>query len=133
MSEETIEVTEETLTENSKPLVDSVRRILLASVGAVVLAQEEVESFLNKLVERGEIADKDARQVLNDVVENQKQLVSNTTKRANLPSINVDVDRRMENVLNRLNLPTRTEINQLSVQISALSEKVDELSKQTEA
>lgn len=133
MSEETIEVTEETLTENSKPLVDSVRRILLASVGAVVLAQEEVESFLNKLVERGEIADKDARQVLNDVVENQKQLVSNTTKRANLPSINVDVDRRMENVLNRLNLPTRTEVNQLSVQISALSEKVDELSKQTEA
>ena len=42
-------------------LYEAARRVLLAGMGAVALAQEEAEDFVNRLVERGEIAEKDAR------------------------------------------------------------------------
>ncbi len=47
--------TEEVVEERHNPLVEAARKVLLASIGAVALAQEEVEDFVHKLVERGEI------------------------------------------------------------------------------
>jgi hypothetical protein len=37
------------------------RKVLLAGVGAAVLAQDEISDFVDRLVERGEIAEQDAR------------------------------------------------------------------------
>ena len=62
-----VEVTEDVLAENDpNPMVDMVRKVLLASIGAVALTQEEVEKVVNKLIERGEIAEKDGRKLIND-------------------------------------------------------------------
>ncbi|HEX9115766.1 MAG TPA: poly(hydroxyalkanoate) granule-associated protein, partial [Anaerolineae bacterium] len=52
----------------TNPLVDVVRKVLLASIGAVALAQDEVEDFVNKLVDRGQIAEKDGRKLIKDVM-----------------------------------------------------------------
>ncbi|MEW6504421.1 MAG: phasin family protein, partial [Chloroflexota bacterium] len=40
------------------------RKILLAGIGAAALAQEEIERFVNRLVEKGELAEKDARRMI---------------------------------------------------------------------
>lgn len=125
MTDNQIEVVEEEAIEASSSLLESLRRVLLAGVGVVALAQEEIESFLSKLVERGEIADKDARKLMNDVMESRRKAVQERTQQTS-----EDIDSRLEGVLSRLNLPSRSEINSLSSQISDLSKKVDELAKQ---
>ena len=49
-------------------LLEMSRKVLLAGVGAVALAQDEIEEFVNKLVERGEIAEKDGRKLIRDLI-----------------------------------------------------------------
>jgi hypothetical protein len=51
------------------PLYNLSRRVLLASIGAVALAQDEIERFISKLVERGEIAEKDAKKLIDEIRE----------------------------------------------------------------
>lgn len=102
------------------PLAEKARKVLLAGIGAVVLAQEEVEDFVGKLVERGEIAETDGRKLVKDVLERRKKQVQ---KAEDL------LDKRVAEILNRMNIPTKGEIETLSARIAALTEKVDELKK----
>lgn len=46
---------------------DIARKVVLAGVGAVVLAQEEIECFVAKLVERGELAEKEGKELVQDM------------------------------------------------------------------
>jgi hypothetical protein len=47
--------------EEANPLLESARKVLMAAIGAVALAQDEIEAFINRLIERGEIAEKDGK------------------------------------------------------------------------
>lgn len=116
MVEEPIQVVEEEIQEEKNALLESLRRVLLAAVGAVFLAQEEMEDFVNRLVQRGEIAEKDARRLLSDVRERRQRQLEGELD-----------DGRVEQVLHRLNLPSKTEIDALSRQIDELSRRVEEL------
>lgn len=118
---EQVDIQEEGV-ESSNALLSGLRRILMASIGAVALAQEEIEDFVNKMVERGEIADGDARKLVSDVVDRRKQTVHEGTKKAE-----EELDKRVESLLSRMNIPSKSEIEQLSEKISELSKKVDEL------
>ena len=86
------------------------------------LTQEQIEDFVGKLVERGEIADGDARKLVGDVIERRKRMLQDGGKRAE-----ESMDRRIEGLLTRMNIPTKSEIETLSEKIGVLSRKVDEL------
>lgn len=116
-----IEVTEE-MTESTNAFLTGVRRVLMAGIGAVALTQEQIEDFVSKLVERGEIADGDARKLLVDVLDRRKKILQGGTKKAE-----VEYERRVEGLLSRMNIPTKSEIDLLSEKIAMLSDKVDEL------
>ncbi|MBK7216425.1 MAG: phasin family protein [Candidatus Promineofilum sp.] len=115
------EISEETA-EAGNALLSGLRRVLMAGVGAVALTQEQIEDFVGKLVERGEIADGDARKLVGDVIERRKRMLQDGGKRAE-----ESMDRRIEGLLTRMNIPTKSEIETLSEKISVLSRKVDEL------
>ena len=104
------------------PLYEATRKVVLASIGAVALAQEEVEQFISKLVERGEIAEKDGKKLVHEVMDKRKK----ETKKAE-----GEVDKRMEELLARMNVPSRSDIDALSAKITALTKKVDELKKES--
>ena len=116
-----MEISEETA-EASNALLSGLRRVLMAGVGAVALTQEQIEDFVGKLVERGEIADGDARKLVSDVIDRRKKTLQDSSKRAE-----ESVDRRIEGLLARMNIPSKSEIEILSEKISVLSRKVDEL------
>jgi len=103
--------------EETSPLFEAARRVVLAAIGAVALASDEVENFVNKLVERGEIAEKDARKLMKEVTEKR-------TKRAEK-----ELDKRVEELLERLNVPSKGDIEQLTHKINTLTHKIDELKK----
>ena len=115
--EELVEQVQQEAKEKVSPLLDAVRRVLLASIGAVALAADEIEDFVNKLVERGEIAEKDGRKLVKDVLERRKEM----------SPIEQKLDRQMDRFLTRLNIPTRDDVESLSARIADLSRKIDEL------
>jgi len=128
MSEVEVNVVEEEVEEKEpNPFVETTRKVLLAGVGAVALAQEEAEAFVNRLVERGEIAEKEGRQLINDMMEKRKKKAEDTVEKTES-----ELDARVERILQRMNIPTRNDVNALSRQITALSKKVDELKKTQE-
>ena len=112
----------ETVSDSSNALLSGLRRVLMAGVGAVALTQEQIEEFVGRLVERGEIADGDARKLVSDVIERRKRTVHDSTKRAE-----EEFDKRIEGLLARMNIPSKSEIDALSDKIADLSRKVDEL------
>jgi poly(hydroxyalkanoate) granule-associated protein len=103
---------------------EMVHRVLLASIGAVALAQEEVEEFVNRLIERGEIAEKDGKKVVKDVMENRKKQAQKSAHK-----VDDEVNKQVEQILERLNVPSKADIDTLSEKIASLSKKVDELKK----
>jgi len=121
MMMEQTEIEEET-SESGNALLSGLRRVLMAGVGAVALTQEQIEDFVGKLVERGEIADGDARKLVTEVIDRRRKMLHDSTRRAE-----EELDKRIEGLLTRMNIPSKGEIDTLSDKIGDLSRKVDEL------
>lgn len=117
-----IEVMEDVVEPGNNTFLSGLRRVLMAGIGAVALTQEQIEDFVGKLVERGEIADGDARKLVSDVIERRKRMVHDGTRKAE-----EELDRRIEGLLSRMNIPSKSEIDSLSHKIAELSRKVDEV------
>lgn len=130
--------------EAGSSMVAMVRKVLQAGVGAFALTKDEVEDFVSKLVERGEIAEQDGRRLVRDVLsrrrhdaedvatkmqeETHKQVgkVQDETEKQ-IAKAETMLDQRIEGMLGRLNIPTKHDIDLLSQKIALLAEKVDAL------
>lgn len=99
---------------------DVVRRIMLAGIGAVALKHDEIEEFVDKLVERGEIAKKDGEDLLKEMKERHKKY---------LHSEGSNTHKRVAEFFNHIAVPTKNDFDDLSEKISALEKKIDELTK----
>jgi len=110
-----------TVEEVHGPLYEASRRVLLASIGAIALAQDEIEDFVEKLVERGEIAEKDGKKLVREVIDKRKKDVSKAED---------ELNKRIDEVVIRMDVPTKADIVALGDQINELSVKVDELAKE---
>jgi len=116
----TEEVVEEPKDKNEASLTEMLRRVMLATIGAVAIAQEELEAFVNRLVERGEIAEQDGKKLVSEMKEKRK---SKTAK------VEDEVSKNLEGVLKRMNIPSKADVDALSQKISTLSKKIDDLKK----
>lgn len=100
-------------------LYETTRLILLAGIGAVSLAQEEINVFLDRLVERGEMAEADARKLVREVVDRREKL---------------EKERRQQVVGSRRAAQpvpaTRADIDALTARITDLARQIEELRKQ---
>ncbi len=116
------------------PVKDASRRAWLAGLGAVALAQDEILDFANRLVERGAITEKDGRKLVNDLM---------AWPQKNLKMAEGEIQHQIEAVLCRfgvltradiekMNLPTKADIQALAEKVQALSKKVDQLRKEQE-
>jgi len=127
---------------DKNPLVVAAHKVLLAGVGAAALAQEEIEDFINRLVERGTIAEADGKRMMKDVMDQRRKQMERAGARAQEVAEEIqtnltegpkkladDLEQRIEGVLTRMNIPTKEEIETLTSKITALTRKVDELKK----
>jgi polyhydroxyalkanoate synthesis regulator phasin len=90
------------------------RKVLLATIGGAAIASEEISSFVNRLAERGEIAEKDARRLINEVLETRQKLEEEQQ---------VERDRQKSAAY-------KSEIDALNARILDLSKKIEELKKE---
>lgn len=113
-----VEGTETEKEKERSVILAKVRKVLLAGIGVVSLAQEEVEDLVNKLIERGEIAEKDGRKLVDEVIDKRKKTADKMKGK---------FDKRLDDLLERLNVPTRADIDALNAKITELSAKIDQL------
>jgi len=119
--ENVIEQPKEVVTEEQSKVQEALHRVVLAALGTVGLVQDEVEHFVNKAVERGEMAEKEARKTVQEVGEKRKGAEKQMDKSLK------EVDKRFEEMLAKLNIPTKNDITSLNEKIADLTKKVEEL------
>jgi poly(hydroxyalkanoate) granule-associated protein len=122
--EVTVKEVEDAASKASSTLVEGLRKLLLASLGAVAMTRDEVEAFVNKLVERGELAQKDGEKLVKELRSRVRE------SRPQVQKVGERVEQGVEEFLNRLNIPSKHDIDELSAKIAQLSARVDELRKQ---
>ncbi len=102
------------------PMTEMFRKVLLATIGAAAIAQDEMEAFVNRLVERGEIAERDGKTLVHEMKEKRKTRTMRWEE---------EVNSHVSEVLDRMNIPTKADVDALNVRIAELSRKIDELTK----
>ena len=95
-------------------LYDFSRKVLLAAVGAAVIAQDEVDSFVTRLVEHGEIAEKDARNLVREVLDKREKILS---------------EREADKKKGQTSIASKAEIEALNKRIDELKKQIEELKK----
>ncbi len=96
------------------------RRMVLAGVGAVSMAKDEVQAFVEKAVERGEIAEKDGKSLLKDIVARQKKNVKEGATK-----LGSGLDGRLEKLLGRMRIATKGDIQTLTQKVEAMASKME--------
>ena len=81
---------------------------------------EEIGDLVDKLVERGEIAEQEGKKLVNEIKEKRKK---KTDEAEDLAAT------RMREMMDKMDVPTKSDIDALSAKIATLSKKVDELKK----
>ena len=112
------------------------RKVVLAGMGAVALTLEEAQEFVEKLVERGEIAETDAQKLMQDLRKRAQRSEKEATKVAKKAEKSTKgavkkaegvLEETVEGVLKGLNVPSKSDVDALSKKIGDLSRKVDAL------
>jgi polyhydroxyalkanoate synthesis regulator phasin len=100
---------------NRGPLYDATRMVLMAAVGAASLAQDELNGFVDRLVERGEMAENDARKLVREVLDRrdkaEQERKQKARKSAGEPAA------------------TKADVEALTARIAELTRQIEELKK----
>ena len=96
-------------------MVDALRKLLLAGLGTLDFTEEKARAIFNDLVARGEMNEKDAREVINS-----------WTKRAGeqRDRLQRDIDQAVNKTLTAMGLARRTELDVLAARVAELERKV---------
>ncbi len=94
-------------------MLDYIRKMTLAGAGLAIMTTEKVQEIMNELVKKGEMTEKEAREAVSEFVEKSKQAKK-------------DLEDKMEQMatglLNRMNVPTRKEIEEIKERLTRLEE-----------
>jgi polyhydroxyalkanoate synthesis regulator phasin len=111
MSEETSFTNEKD--NQQRHVSEAFRKMLLIGIGTAMLAQEEGEAFVKKLRDRGEKAEARGRKRIREVHDQRRQKAEKV------------LEKRIDQVLQHMDIPTKADYLDLSEKISELSKKLD--------
>ncbi len=98
-----------------------VTKLRTESIGAINKAEKEVNVIVGRLVERGKLTQAEGQRIYTDLSNRFRTGRDELEKRLETGS---------RKALDRLNIPSKTEVDQLSSRINNLSRKVATLKKQ---
>jgi poly(hydroxyalkanoate) granule-associated protein len=96
------------------------RNVWLAGMGAVAKVEKEGRDLFDTLVERGRKVEKSQFKALDRTVARTSERVREVSEK-----VQEQVEERAKEVLHRLGLPTRDDLETLSGRLAALSQKID--------
>jgi polyhydroxyalkanoate synthesis regulator phasin len=96
-------------------MVDTLRKLLLAGLGALDITEEKAKALFADLAARGEMSEKEA-----------KELISSWSKRAaeQREHLQKDVEQAVHRAMNAVGIARQTEIDALKARLSELEAKL---------
>lgn len=107
-------------TKAPRGIFEIARKVLLAGIGATVLAQDEIEEFVTRLVERGEIAEKDGVKLVQEMLAQPRRRFEKSEE---------ELKQRVDRILAQSNVLTKKDVDDLKMKIEELEKKIDALGK----
>lgn len=93
-----------------------IKKMMMFGVGLAAMTREKTEELVKELVKKGEMSEKEGKQLVNDLMEKSKKMTR---------EIETKTEEMVTSTLKRLNIPTRKELDELR-------ERVDRLEKRGE-
>ena len=100
----------------AQALQGSVEQVWLAGLGALALTEEEGSKFFHSLVKKGEVVERRSKGRIDDVVDAAKRMPATA-----ISTIERRTDETFQNVIKRLGIPTRRDIDLLARRIEKLT------------
>jgi polyhydroxyalkanoate synthesis regulator phasin len=79
-------------------MMDYLKKAMLIGIGLAAATREKVEEYIQELVKKGEISEKEGKELLNDLLERSKKMKDEMEKK---------VENIVADTLSRLNIPTK--------------------------
>jgi polyhydroxyalkanoate synthesis regulator phasin len=100
-------------------MIDSIKKVMLAGVGAAVITAEKIEETLSEFVERGKISADDAKAMASRIAEQGRAEFESTSK---------DVQKAIREMLEKAGVGQKDRIDALEKRLLALEIEVANLS-----
>lgn len=88
-----------------------IRKSILMGFGLVSLSREKAEEFMDDLVKRGEISEKEGRETVDEMIKKSKEMKKDLSK---------SVDKAVKDALKTMNVVSRDEFDKLKKKVTAL-------------
>ncbi len=125
LREKAIDVRNEIITQSANTFLMA-RRALMASLGAVALTIDDGNQFIDTLIERGEVAEADVHKLVSDfrAKSNTHEEKARAARKSMAEKATLALEDSVDVILNRFNVPTKNDIEDLSQKITKLTEKI---------
>ena len=102
-------------------MFETIKKSLLTGVGMALRSKSEIEELAKEFAEQSKMSQGEAKQFLNECQQKYEDAKEGLDKK---------IETAIEKILNKLDLPTRSDIQQLNLRIDKLTQKIAEPKKQ---
>lgn len=95
-------------------MFDFIKKTMLVGVGLAAVTREKIEEIVGELVKKGELSEKEGKEMVDELVEKSKGVKKDLEKK---------VEKIVADTLKKLNIPTRDELVELKKKIDKLEKK----------
>ncbi len=96
-------------------MMEYIRKAMLIGIGLAATTREKIEESIAELVKKGELSEKEGKELVNDLLERSKKMKEEMDKK---------VEKIVADTLNRLNIPTKKELAELKAKIDELEREL---------
>jgi len=93
---------------------DLIKDMVLAGLGIMSLTYEKAESLAKDLIKRGELSETEEAKFIKDLMKRAGKYSSETEKK---------IEETVEKTLKKLNIPTRSDLDEIKQKLDELSKK----------
>ncbi|MCX5833870.1 MAG: phasin family protein [Deltaproteobacteria bacterium] len=91
-----------------------IKKMMMFGVGLAAMTREKTEEFVKELIKKGEMSEKEGKQLVNDLMEKSKKMTRD---------LEMKTEEMVSATLKRLNIPTRKELDELRERIEKLEKR----------
>lgn len=92
-------------------MLEFVKKSILAGAGLAVMTAEKIQELFDEMVKKGEISEKEAKETVSELLEKSKEMRTDMQDWVN---------KAVTSVLQRLQVPTRAEMDEIRARLERL-------------
>ena len=104
-------------------MMEILKKTLLTGIGLAALTKEKVEELAKKLADEAKLSEEEGKKLINDLVKQSDKA------RKNLED---QVEKAVKETLDKLNIPSRDEMNKLKLRLDKLEREKEEQERTTD-